>query len=272
MTPAPLPEATPLGCEAPSLASPLVRRLDWQAARAWPPSAAERHHGWILRRNDGEFHRANSVLARHVWPGLDVDSAITAVEARYRAAGLPPTYQISPASRPPTLDERLAERGYHVDDPVHILVRDLAGLRAALPSGNDHVRVETVDQASAFWLDTCWPDSKSPRRCQNGARLLHRIRPPKLFLTAWRGDVPCATGLIVAERGWAGFFCMRTAPEVRRQGLARVILAAAAAGAAAMGSAHCYLQVEAANQPAIALYAEAGFTRAYGYHYRVLGR
>ena len=74
---------------------------------------------------------------------------------------------------------------------------------------------------------------------------------------------------MVAERGWAGLFCMRTAPRFRRRGAARAILRAAAEAAATLGGWQIYLQVEVANQPAIALYTAAGFAPAYGYHYRV---
>ncbi|MEQ9350428.1 MAG: hypothetical protein RII27_07820, partial [Alphaproteobacteria bacterium] len=177
-------EPLALGCAAPRIALPLVRRLDWLAARAWPPLYIERQRGWLLRRNDGEFHRANSVLARHGWAGFAPDSAIADVEAHYTAAGLPPTWQISPASQPAGLDDRLAVRGYRLDDPVHILTRPLAGLDSVLPACGRTLRITTAGRASRAWLDTCWPADEHPGRRDNGARLLQRIRPATVFILA----------------------------------------------------------------------------------------
>jgi ribosomal protein S18 acetylase RimI-like enzyme len=43
----------------------------------------------------------------------------------------------------------------------------------------------------------------------------------------------------------------------------------ALAAAASRGAAQAWLQVNAANQPAIGLYRSLGFTEAYRYRYRV---
>jgi GNAT superfamily N-acetyltransferase len=61
---------------------------------------------------------------------------------------------------------------------------------------------------------------------------------------------------------------MGTRPEARRRGAATAVLHALAAWAAANGCPRSYLQVEEDNPGARALYARAGFTDAYRYHYR----
>ena len=63
----------------------------------------------------------------------------------------------------------------------------------------------------------------------------------------------------------AGIFRLHVAPEARRRGVARRLLAACAAEAP---GALLYAQVEVDNAPAQALFAAAGFTRSHGYHYR----
>ncbi|MNL85424.1 Mycothiol acetyltransferase [compost metagenome] len=60
---------------------------------------------------------------------------------------------------------------------------------------------------------------------------------------------------------------MRTLPGHRRKGLASRILAALLHEARTLGARRAYLQVEADNAPAIALYSGLGFTPAYGYRY-----
>jgi predicted GNAT family acetyltransferase len=61
---------------------------------------------------------------------------------------------------------------------------------------------------------------------------------------------------------------MGTRPEARRRGAATAVLHGLARWAAAQGCPHLYLQVETDNDAARTLYARAGFTDAYGYHYR----
>ena len=82
-----------------------------------------------------------------------------------------------------------------------------------------------------------------------------------------RDGEAAATGLTVLTEGWAAIFLMRTHPAHRRQGLARDILAALLGWAHGEGATHAYLQVEAANAPAIALYEVAAFETAYSYSY-----
>jgi N-acetylglutamate synthase len=100
-------------------------------------------------------------------------------------------------------------------------------------------------------------------------KVLARIEPATGFALATDA---AGTGLGVvfgvAERGWAGIFCMATRPDARRKGVATGLLHALAGWAAGQGAGRMYLQTYASNGPALALYAGAGFEPAYGYHYR----
>jgi len=69
------------------------------------------------------------------------------------------------------------------------------------------------------------------------------------------------------ESGWAGMHGMRTAPDARRRGCAQAIVVAAAAVAHAAGARGLYLQVDAGNAAARALYRKLGFAEAYSYAY-----
>jgi ribosomal protein S18 acetylase RimI-like enzyme len=64
---------------------------------------------------------------------------------------------------------------------------------------------------------------------------------------------------------------MRTAPDFRRQGLARRIFRTLTAIAAAGGAHSGYLQVDEDNASAIALYEAEGFISKYRYRYWVKG-
>jgi GNAT superfamily N-acetyltransferase len=60
---------------------------------------------------------------------------------------------------------------------------------------------------------------------------------------------------------------MATAPAQRGRGIASALLARLLTWAWEHGAAHAYLQVDAANAPALAVYGKFGFATVYTYHY-----
>ena len=71
----------------------------------------------------------------------------------------------------------------------------------------------------------------------------------------------------VVTEGWLGIFGMVTAAEHRGLGVGASVLAELLREGRRLGATGAYLQVEADNAPALALYAAAGFTPAYDYDY-----
>ncbi len=88
-------------------------------------------------------------------------------------------------------------------------------------------------------------------------------------LRAADGEV-LACGLYAQEDELVGLYDVVTAPPARRRGLSRQLCAHLMARAHAQGARVGYLQVDAANQPARAVYQRLGFADAYSYHYRAL--
>jgi GNAT superfamily N-acetyltransferase len=76
-----------------------------------------------------------------------------------------------------------------------------------------------------------------------------------------------ACAFVVADGGLCGLFDVATAPAHRRQGLSRRLIGHAAAWGAAWGAGTFWLQVAAANAPALALYAGLSFAEQYRYAY-----
>ena len=60
----------------------------------------------------------------------------------------------------------------------------------------------------------------------------------------------------------------KTSAAVRGQGHGRSLVLSALKWARLRGARQAWLQVEAANQPALALYRSLGFEEVYPYHYR----
>ena len=92
--------------------------------------------------------------------------------------------------------------------------------------------------------------------------------------SVWFATVPgadgrtAAIGRLVVDGRWAGFAAIEVDPAQRRQGLATLVMAALAERALDEGASAAYLQVEADNAGARALYDRLGFTDHHRYHYR----
>jgi ribosomal protein S18 acetylase RimI-like enzyme len=77
-----------------------------------------------------------------------------------------------------------------------------------------------------------------------------------------------AVGIGVPDNQWLGMFCLAVDPLKRRGGLGTALVTALMAASAGRAT-QAYLQVEAGNRPARALYERLGFVEAYRYCHRV---
>jgi GNAT superfamily N-acetyltransferase len=233
--------------------------------------------GWVLRAwPAAPFRRCNSVLAiRGDARGLDARIAVA--EDFYRRRDLPVRFQLGPATEPPELEQHLAARGYEIEARSLLQVARVGDvLRATADAARGPLRAEAEERPDAAWIE----DAASGHGAERGGRrrvisygeLLARVGPRGAAARVRDTDGTVAgTGFVVTERGWAGVFGMGTRPELRRRKVATLLLHALAERGSALGAKRMYLQVEADNVPALALYAHAGFDAAYGYHYRSLG-
>lgn len=249
--------------------------LEEIAANAVAPTTVQLVDGWLLRAwPEAPFRRPNSVLAvRGDAHGLTARLAV--VEDFYRRRGLPVRYQVGAVVEPRGLEELLAARGYVIEAATVVQTATVADVLAArAPAAG--VRVDAVEAAGERWLvqhGAAHGDDPAQRlRVATYAGLLARLAPRAIAAAARADDgTTVAAGFVVVERGWGGIFGMGTRPEARRAGVARTLLHALARQAATLGASRLYLQVEAGNAPALALYAQSGFDRTYDYHYRSLG-
>jgi N-acetylglutamate synthase len=241
-----------------------VLLLEELAANAWPPRLVQHVGGWRLRFSGGAGRRANSVWPNAEAGALGLDERIGLAERFYAARGWPARFQLSPAARPAGLDDALAARGYAVEARTEVHVAPLGDVLAR--TGADAGGPAVLETPDPEWL-AAWPGG-SPL----AAELLGRIGPPAAYALLRRDGEPVAVGRAVAERGWLGVFGMATRPEARRTGAATAILGALARWGSAVGADRAYLQVEADNHAALALYAGAGFRLNHRYRYRVAAR
>jgi len=225
----------------------------------WPAREVCPSHGWLLRYTGGVTKRANSVYP--LGEPDDLDAAVAAAEAFYRARGEPAVFSLDDAASA-GLDAELAARGYTVADPTLVLTRPLDG--AWDPPAHP---VALSGVPSDGWLECWWAVDGRGGDVELAAARGILTGVPSTYASIGDGP-PDAVGRVTITDGWAGIYCMAVRPDRRRRGLGRAILAALLTAARDGGAATAYLTVVAANTVARSLYAGLGFTAAGGYHYR----
>jgi N-acetylglutamate synthase len=234
--------------------------LEAVAARGWRAAETEQLGGWLLRADGGFTGRANSVLPLHAPRGA-IDEAIARARDWYAARGLPLRIHVPTEARR-LLDADLGERGWPAGEPVHVMAARL-----------DHLsRTESVPEVEVSIADR--PDDAWLARFRDGcatadpARALLARHDTVGFAAIRRAgrDVAVARGCV--DDGWLGVTAVEVEPGLRRQGLARAVLAALWAWGRDRGATRSYLQVGAANTGAVALYERLGYWTHHDYRYR----
>lgn len=234
--------------------------LEAAAWAAWPALAEHEHAGWRLRTAQGYSKRANSANAGPAAQCL-TPADIARIEAHYAGQGQPVIFRLTEPGPQPALDALLHKRGYQRVDPSFVLWRPLGPADGKGPGPTTLPWTE--------WLETYQAVSGNSGPGQSTHLAMLRAIEGPCAPAVWPADDPRCAGLSVLHQGWAGLFDVATAPDARRQGLARTLCEQLLRWAAAQGAHHAYLQVVQANVAARALYARLGFVTAYRYWYRV---
>jgi GNAT superfamily N-acetyltransferase len=174
--------------------------------------------------------------------------------------------RITPFTQPDTLDAALDALGLHRFDSTHVLVADLDALPGAptLPAGLELLC--EGPQAYAATVGTLRGSSLEQQQAH--AERLATSPVPYQGWVVRRGPDVLACGQTAREGEQVGLYDVFTAPAARNQGLSRALCGELLARARGAGARWAYLQVDAANAPALAVYRRLGFTHGYDYHYR----
>ena len=244
----------------------LLWRVEDAGINASAPPQQRWVDGWLLRYCPGKAKRARCVQA--VAAGrLPLDDRLALCRAVFDQARLPMVLRITPFSLPAGLDAALAARGYGALDDTRVMV-------AARPPAQPEplpADLQLARLAPAEFAEVVGGLRGSPagQRAAQAQRLLASPVPFQGWVLR-RPDDPTvlACGQMATEADLVGLYDVFTAPEARGQGLARRLCSHLLAQAVQGGARTAYLQVEADNLPARAIYGRLGFADAYPYHYR----
>jgi ribosomal protein S18 acetylase RimI-like enzyme len=251
--------AAPARRRGPSAGYPELAHV---SSRAWRPVESERLGEWELRAAAGYTRRANSVLPLGD-PGLPLDEALTAVRRWYGDRGLPAYVQTATGAEgtQELLCAELEQRGWTREVTAELWVGALAPVAdRADPSGV--VLSRTADEG---WL------ARYQRKGVSEVALKVLGSGPSVWFATVPGEgadsAPAAIGRCVVDGRWAGFGAVEVDPALRRRGLASLVMAALASRALEEGASAAWLQVEADNVGARALYSGMGFSAHHAYHH-----
>jgi GNAT superfamily N-acetyltransferase len=225
------------------------------------------YDGWVLRLSAGKAKRARSVNA-FFGSTLPLARKIGHCESVYAQHGLPPLFRMTPFDQPTDLEATLAVRGYEAFDETLVQAAALP-CPPEIPETADGVAIEALG-ADAF-VEAVGDLRQSPKaqRDAHRERLAHSPLDKRCIIVRADGAVVC-TAQVAVEDGVAGVYDVVTAEAARGNGYATLACTSLLSWAWQHGTHAAYLQVNADNAPALAIYRKLGFATIYTYHYRGL--
>lgn len=219
-----------------------IRALEHAAAMAWPGVEQQWLHGWFLRAGHGATSRANSAIPLEVSAQL---AAVAEVADWYRARGLAAWL---------ALPERLLSVRADGVENSRMMVRDIE--IAAAPTS-----VRLSDAPDVAWLDGYQRDVP--------VEVLTAVIDGELSFAALEAAA-VGRGAVTSDPAgtrWLGISSVRVAADQRGRGHARTLCEALLAWGAARGATRAYVQVEAENTAAVALFTSMGFRLHHSHRY-----
>ena len=230
---------------------------------AHPSLKTQHYDGWVLRFSNGYTNRANSV--NPIYPGfIPTPEKVISCEEKYTREGLPVVFKLTDASST-ELDAYLHKHGYEKKTPTNLFTAN------TFPS-HKSTRLVTVREH----IDSAWQDHFFQL---NGLTDIDKIKTASAMMENIQSTTLCAQietdgnvvacGLCVVERGYAGLYDIVVDSAYRQKGFGYDLCSTLLSESTRYGAKSAYLQVVAANTPAIALYEKLGFQQLYQYWYRV---
>lgn len=251
----------------PPLAAAELSRIEDASLNASAPPQQLWLDGWLLRLSPGKAKRARCIHA--LAPGLlPLDARLEQAELVYRQAGLPLIVRLTPYTQPADLDPALAGHGLQRFGDSLVMVGRLAAMDLAesVPVPGS-LSLQAAAPADYARIIAALRGSPSGQEVAHAERLLQSPVPYQGLVLHRDGEV-LACGQSAREGDRVGLYDVFTAAPARGQGLSRLLCAELLRRGAREGASTAYLQVDADNAPALALYRRLGFGVGYAYHYR----
>lgn len=237
-----------------------IESIERATLQAVSPEVVEPLDGWLLAMDRGTVGRARSAVPLHHQVHDTV--LLATILERYAARGFEPRLRLPDLPTFGPWHEALLGLGWRREQPTLTMtgtVEALAQVHAGPPA-------DLAATPDAAWMAMFLGEGLDPADGASRSRSLSRATDMGYVSVRADGET-VACGAASFGHGWLGVHGMRTAAAHRGQGLAGRVLQAMALEAGRRGMVGVFLQVDAGNQPAQALYRRAGLARAWSYDY-----
>jgi ribosomal protein S18 acetylase RimI-like enzyme len=240
-----------------------ARRFEAAGFRAWPAASAHYDGAWLIRLTAGHAaKRLNSVNPLDPSDVANPAERIARAARKFAAYGRPLTFRMSPLSGK-ALSSFLDSEGWSSFSESLVMRLDLE--KADLSEAIDQIPLKDVGR---FVTASLAVRNSDPAIRPGLSEIIGAIVPEAGLFVHESEDKALAIAICVHDGDLAGLFEVATEPGERRQGHARRLVQSSLKWARQRGARFAWLQVEADNVEALALYRALGFDEIYRYHYR----
>lgn len=239
-----------------------IEAIERATVRAVSPDLTEEIDGWLLPFSGGTVKRARSAVPLH--RSAVEPATLDRIEDRYDSRQVAPALRLADAPCFEGLRAELERRHYVDDSPTCVQAASTQRMRRLVAPG---APLADIDRApDDAWAALFLGEGFDPVDGAHRVRMLSRAKG-SLYASVREGGRTVAAGAMAFGHGWASVHGMRTDKAQRGRGLAGRVLAGFAQAALERGFERVFLQVDAQNQAALALYRRAGFETRWQYSY-----
>jgi ribosomal protein S18 acetylase RimI-like enzyme len=244
--------------------SPRIRQYEAAGFRAWPAAQVSYDGTWMVRLTASHpAKRLNSINSLDPADANSLETRLARAAQKFRAYGRPLTLRVTPLT-PPELIAYCDNKGWSRIGASLIMEAPIS--RMPLATVVNQLPLRDIGR----FVDAAIATGSVLAANRAGlSEIIGAVEPAKGLFLRENAGASQSTLVCVQDGKLAGLFEVATAVEFRRRGHAKALLLAALKWAAAKGAQQAWLQVEEANNPALQLYSQLGFTPFYRYHYRV---
>ncbi|MCW5661113.1 MAG: GNAT family N-acetyltransferase [Burkholderiaceae bacterium] len=245
----------------------MLSRVEDAGLNASAPPQQRWVDGWLVRFCPGKAKRARCINA--VAPGrLSVAEKLALCQRVFDDARLPLIFRITPLSQPSMLDSWLEKEGLRAFDDTRVMIQaDLSAFE--VESLGADVSMKRVSHSAFAQIVGQLRGSPLAQQQAHAQRLELSPVPFEGWVLRRAGESAVLACAQTAQEGeLVGLYDVFTAGRERNRGWARKFCAELLQRAREKGATTAYLQVDADNHPARAVYHRLGFADGYAYHYR----